>query len=147
MLGTLASRLASRVSGGERKILALGRAIMTRPAVMLLDEPTASLSPEMARVVLQDYLRALAGASVAVLLIEQSRQQASPIGCTSWWAGGCACPRRPRRSPAGRTLDGCSSVPMASPDRALSRAGLAAPQTGLTTPQAGPQRCARRPGR
>jgi ABC-type branched-subunit amino acid transport system ATPase component len=82
MLGTLASRLASRVSGGERKILALGRAIMTRPAVMLLDEPTASLSPEMARVVLQDYVRALAGAGVAVLLIEQRAVEAA--GVADW---------------------------------------------------------------
>jgi branched-chain amino acid transport system ATP-binding protein len=79
MLRALATRLASRLSGGERKILALGRAIMTRPAVMLLDEPTAGLSPEMARVVLQDYVRALAGAGVAVLLIEQRAVEAAAV--------------------------------------------------------------------
>ncbi len=79
MLRALATRLASRLSGGERKILALGRAIMARPAVMLLDEPTASLSPEMARVVLHDYVRALAGAGVAVLLIEQRAVEAVAV--------------------------------------------------------------------
>jgi ABC-type branched-subunit amino acid transport system ATPase component len=79
MLTALATRLANRLSGGERKILALGRAIMTRPGVMLLDEPTAGLSPEMARVVLQDYVRALAGAGVAVLLIEQRAVEAAAV--------------------------------------------------------------------
>jgi branched-chain amino acid transport system ATP-binding protein len=79
MLRALATRLASRLSGGERKILALGRAIMTRPAVMLLDEPTASLSPEMARVVLHDYVRTLAGQGVAVLLIEQRAVEAAAV--------------------------------------------------------------------
>jgi branched-chain amino acid transport system ATP-binding protein len=82
MLRTLTTRPASRLSGGERKILALGRAVMTRPAVMLLDEPTANLSPEMARVVLQDYVRALAGAGVAVLLIEQRAVEA--VGVADW---------------------------------------------------------------
>jgi len=79
MLRTLSTRPASRLSGGERKILALGRAIMTRPAVLLLDEPTASLSTEMARVVLQDCVRALAGEGVAVLLIEQRAVEAVAV--------------------------------------------------------------------
>jgi ABC-type branched-subunit amino acid transport system ATPase component len=78
-LAALAPRLASRLSGGERKILALARAIMARPAVMLLDEPTASLSPEMARTVLQDQVRALADAGVAVLLIEQRAVEAAAV--------------------------------------------------------------------
>ena len=82
MLAALAPRLASRLSGGERKILALGRAIMPRPAVMLLDEPTASLSPEMARLVLHDYVRALARSGVAMLLIEQRAVDA--IAVADW---------------------------------------------------------------
>ena len=106
MLTALATRLANRLSGGERKILALGRAIMTRPAAMLLDEPTASLSPEMARVVLQDYLRALAGASVAVLLIEQRAVEAA--GVADWvhvMVGG-----RLRVSEPTSVITGCEDI-------------------------------------
>jgi branched-chain amino acid transport system ATP-binding protein len=44
---------------------------MPRPAVLLLDEPTASLSPEMSRLVLEDCVLALAGQGVGVVLVEQ----------------------------------------------------------------------------
>ena len=45
-LGQMLARRAGRLSGGERKMLAMGRVLMIRPAVFLLDEPTANLAPQ-----------------------------------------------------------------------------------------------------
>ena len=45
-LGQMLTRRAGRLSGGERKMLAMGRVLMLQPAVFLLDEPTANLAPQ-----------------------------------------------------------------------------------------------------
>lgn len=71
ILRPLEHRTAGKLSGGERKVLALGRALMPKPSVLLLDEPTASLSPEMSRLVLEDCVQALAAQGVGVVLVEQ----------------------------------------------------------------------------
>jgi ABC-type branched-subunit amino acid transport system ATPase component len=71
ILRPLEHRTAGKLSGGERKVLALGRALMPKPSVLLLDEPTANLSPEMSRMVLEDYIVALAAQGVGVVLVEQ----------------------------------------------------------------------------
>ncbi len=71
ILRPLEHRTAGKLSGGERKVLALGRALMPKPSVLLLDEPTASLSPEMSSLVLEDCVRALAAQGVGVVLVEQ----------------------------------------------------------------------------
>lgn len=70
-LGELAGRRAGHLSGGERQLLALGRALMSRPKAMLLDEPSAALSP---RVVAQiaDEVRKLRADGMTVLLVEQN---------------------------------------------------------------------------
>ncbi|HEX9064414.1 MAG TPA: ABC transporter ATP-binding protein [Streptosporangiaceae bacterium] len=70
-LGVMLGRAAGRLSGGERKMLAMGRVLMLRPAVFLLDEPTANLAPAIARVLLQEHVRALAADGAAVLIVEQ----------------------------------------------------------------------------
>jgi ABC-type branched-subunit amino acid transport system ATPase component len=70
-LGAMLSRPAGKLSGGERKMLAMGRVLMLRPAVFLLDEPTANLAPAIARTLLEEHVRGLAASGAAVLVVEQ----------------------------------------------------------------------------
>ncbi len=70
-LPPLRRRLARTLSGGERKMLGIGRALMAHPTLMVLDEPTAGLAPGIARSVLRDIVGQLARSGRAVLLIEQ----------------------------------------------------------------------------
>jgi branched-chain amino acid transport system ATP-binding protein len=64
-------RAASTLSGGERKMLGIARALMARPRLLILDEPTANLAPLIAEKVLQSIVTGAAGSGRAVLLIEQ----------------------------------------------------------------------------
>jgi ABC-type branched-subunit amino acid transport system ATPase component len=82
----LASRLhryVGTMSGGERKMTAIGRALMLSPRVLVLDEPTAGLSPTLTEAVLTDQVRALADHGHAVLLVEQKAQAALRLADTA----------------------------------------------------------------
>ncbi len=65
------AQFAGLLSGGEQQMLALGRAMMARPRLLLLDEPSMGLAPLMVRAVF-DIIRRIAAGGVAVLLIEQN---------------------------------------------------------------------------
>ena len=63
---------AQGLSGGERQQLKIARALMTEPRLLLLDEPTAGLSPAMVEQVFDDLARVREATGIAVLLIEQN---------------------------------------------------------------------------
>jgi branched-chain amino acid transport system ATP-binding protein len=70
------NRYVGTMSGGERKMTAIARALMLSPRVLILDEPTAGLSAALTDAVLNDQVRALADHGHAVLLVEQKAQAA-----------------------------------------------------------------------
>jgi branched-chain amino acid transport system ATP-binding protein len=63
--------LAGHLSGGQRQMLALARGLITRPKLLVLDEPSAGLSPKMVGHVF-DKLREVCAAGVTILLVEQN---------------------------------------------------------------------------
>ncbi len=68
-------RKAGSLSGGQRQMLAIGRALMLDPRLLILDEPSAGLSPAMTNMVFER-IREINGSGVAVLLVEQNARQA-----------------------------------------------------------------------
>ncbi|TBW35489.1 ABC transporter ATP-binding protein [Siculibacillus lacustris] len=71
-------QLAGTLSGGEQQMVAMGRAVMARPDVLVLDEPTMGLAPQIVDLVL-DALRAINANGVTVLLVEQNAYRALEI--------------------------------------------------------------------
>ena len=71
-------QFASTLSGGERQMLAIGRALMARPSVMFLDEPTAALAPRMVAELLRRILQ-IRDSGVSILLVEQHARKALEI--------------------------------------------------------------------
>lgn len=78
-LRRLTRRYAGTLSGGERKMVALARVLIPDPGVLLLDEPTAGLSTELTRVVLEEQVRLLADLGKAVMLVEQKAEAALKV--------------------------------------------------------------------
>jgi branched-chain amino acid transport system ATP-binding protein len=72
------SQLADTLSGGERQMLALGRALMARPKLLMLDEPSLGLAPRIARDIL-NVIASLRQTGVSILLVEQNARAALQV--------------------------------------------------------------------
>jgi branched-chain amino acid transport system ATP-binding protein len=77
-LGERKSQLAATLSGGERQMLAIGRALMARPKLLMLDEPSLGLAPLLVREILQ-VIVSLRERGVSLLVVEQNARAALQI--------------------------------------------------------------------
>jgi len=78
ILAEKADQPAGELSGGQRQQVAVGRALMTRPKVLMLDEPTAGVSP-IVMDELFDRIIEVARTGIAILMVEQNAKQALSI--------------------------------------------------------------------
>ncbi len=72
------SQVVGQLSGGQRQQVALGRALMIRPSVLMLDEPTAGVSPIVMDELFQHILK-VKETNVAIIMVEQNAKQALSI--------------------------------------------------------------------
>ncbi len=72
-------QLASRLSGGERQMLSIGRALVARPRALLLDEPSLGLAPMLVAQIMEVVRRLADTLGLAVLLVEQNARSALSV--------------------------------------------------------------------
>ena len=75
-----ADQRAGSLSGGEQQMLAISRALMARPKVMLLDEPSLGLSPKLVKDIFEIIVRINRERGVTILLVEQNANMALQVG-------------------------------------------------------------------
>jgi len=83
-LKPMLKRRADKLSGGERKMLAIARVLMLDPQVLILDEPTANLAPQLAERLLREQVKGLGAMGKAVLLVEQRARAALEIAAWTY---------------------------------------------------------------
>jgi branched-chain amino acid transport system ATP-binding protein len=74
---------AGTMSGGEQQMLAIGRALMSRPRLLLLDEPSLGLSPKLVQTIFE-VIRDISSRGTTILLIEQNARQALAVAARGY---------------------------------------------------------------
>ncbi len=82
-LGERISQPAGTLSGGEQQMLAIGRALAARPALLLLDEPSMGLSPLLVREIFR-LIREINRAGTTILLVEQNASMALSVAARAY---------------------------------------------------------------
>jgi ABC-type branched-chain amino acid transport systems, ATPase component len=107
ILGERRSQLAGTFSGGEQQMLAMSRAMMSRPKLLMLDEPSMGLSPLMMKVIMQT-VKKLQSQGTTILLVEQNAQAALSLADHGYW-------KSARSSSEARAKTCSSTTPSARP--------------------------------
>jgi branched-chain amino acid transport system ATP-binding protein len=100
-IGERSHQLAGSMSGGEQQMVAIARALMSRPRLVMLDEPSLGLAPVVVRQVF-DIIRRMRAEGLTILLVEQSLKQALEVADRGYVV---ETGRIAMEGPAGELLD------------------------------------------